>query len=182
MEIDCQRLSEPEYRWEVVSSLMQEHATALLQYCTARLGEGVGAEVMQEVFVAAWQQLPKYRPQAPLVVWLFAIARKRCQQAYRNRARRQAIARLCMDDIRARSHVGAPPSPEGVVTQASQTARLAACLAQLRDVDRMLLTLWYWRELPVSDIADIMGKSVAAVRKRLVRAQQRLKELMHDTP
>jgi DNA-directed RNA polymerase specialized sigma24 family protein len=41
--------------------------------------------------------------------------------------------------------------------------------------------MWYWRELPISDIADIMGKSVAAVRKRLLRAQQRLKEFM-DAP
>jgi len=75
MEIDWQRLPEPEYRWEVVSRLMQDHAKAILQYCTARLGEGMGEEVMQEVFVAAWQQLPRYRPEAPLQMWLFAIAR-----------------------------------------------------------------------------------------------------------
>jgi DNA-directed RNA polymerase specialized sigma24 family protein len=43
------------------------------------------------------------------------------------------------------------------------------------------LTLWYWRELPISDIADIMGKSLAAVRKQLLRAQQRLKDLI-DAP
>jgi DNA-directed RNA polymerase specialized sigma24 family protein len=52
----------------------------------------------------------------------------------------------------------------------------------LRETDRIVLTLWYWKELPVSDIADVMGKSVAAVRKQLLRAQQRLKELMNDPP
>ena len=182
MEIAWQRLPDPEYRWEVVSGLMQDHAKAIVQYCTTRLGEGLGEEVTQEVFVAAWQQLPRYRPEAPLSTWLFAIARNKCQQAYRNRARRQAIARLCVEEIRARTHIGGTLSPEGMVTQASQVARLAACLTQLRETDRIVLTLWYWRELPVSDIADIMGKSVAAVRKQLLRAQQRLKELMDDPP
>jgi RNA polymerase sigma-70 factor, ECF subfamily len=161
---------------------MQDHAKAVLQYCTTRLGEGLGAEVTQEVFVAGWQQLPTYRPEAPLSTWLFAIARHKCQQAYRNRARRQAIDRLCIEEIRARTHIGGPLSPEGAITQASQGARLAACLTQLRETDRIVLTLWYWKELPVSDIADVMGKSVAAVRKQLLRAQQRLKELMNDPP
>jgi RNA polymerase sigma-70 factor (ECF subfamily) len=142
----------------------------------------LGEEVTQEVFVAAWQQLPRYRPEAPLARWLFAIARHKCQQAYRNRARRQAIARLCVEEIRERTHLGDPLSPEGVVTQASQVARLAVCLTYLREIDRIMLTLWYWRELPVSDIADITGKSVAAVRKQLLRAQKRLKELIDDPP
>ena len=181
MDIDWQRLPAPEYRWEVVNGLMQDHAKAILQYCTIRLGEGLGEEVTQEVFVAAWQQLPRYRPEAPLATWLFAIARHKCQQAYRNRARRQAIARLCVEEIRARSHSQSPPSPDAVVTQASQAARLATCLSQLREIDRIILTLWYWRELPISDIADIMGKSLAAVRKQLLRAQQRLKDLI-DAP
>jgi RNA polymerase sigma factor (sigma-70 family) len=181
MEIAWQRLPDPMYRWEVVSGLMQDHAKAIVQYCTTRLGEGLGEEVMQEVFVAAWQQLPRYRPEAPLQMWLFAIARNKCQQVYRNRARRQAIARLCVEEIRAHSHSQSPPSPDAVVTQASQAARLATCLSQLRETDRIILTMWYWRELPISDIADIMGKSVAAVRKRLLRAQQRLKEFM-DAP
>jgi RNA polymerase sigma-70 factor (ECF subfamily) len=182
MDLDWQRLPEPAYRWEVVSALMQDSAEAILQYCTTRLGEGMGTEVTQEVFVAAWQQLPRYRPEAPLAAWVFAIARRKCQQAYRNRTRRQAIARLCVEEIRDHIHRGAPLSPEGEVAQAAQVARLGACLSHLHETDRIVLTLWYWKELPIRDIADVMGKSIAAVRKQLLRAQQRLKELMHDPP
>jgi DNA-directed RNA polymerase specialized sigma24 family protein len=65
---------------------------------------------------------------------------------------------------------------------ASHGARLDTCLTHSRDVDRILLILWYWRELPVRDIADVMGKSIAAVRKQLGRAQQCLKEFMDASP
>jgi RNA polymerase sigma factor (sigma-70 family) len=46
----------------------------------------------------------------------------------------------------------------------------------------MLLNLRYWKERQVAEIAEIMGKSEGAVRKQLYRAQQRLKELMHEPP
>jgi RNA polymerase sigma factor (sigma-70 family) len=61
---------------------------------------------------------------------------------------------------------------------ASQEALLADCLSRLRDEERIVLTLRYWKEMPMDDIADVMGKSIAATRKRLLRAQQRLRELM----
>ena len=78
MEIVWQQIQDATYRWKVVSDLMQDYTEAILRYCTTRLGEGLGEEVTQEVFVAAWQQLPTYRPEAPLQMWLFAIARRKC--------------------------------------------------------------------------------------------------------
>jgi RNA polymerase sigma-70 factor (ECF subfamily) len=160
---------------------MREDGDAIMQYCLTWLGAGLAEEVTQDVFVAAWSMLPKYRPDASLRTWLFGIARHKCQQTYRNRARRQAIAQTCLEDIRVHAHAEGANSPEGLVAYAAQKAQLSDSLAKLRPEDRIVLTLWYWRELPVAEIADIMGKSVAAVRKQLTRAQQRLKELMNDT-
>jgi len=179
--IDWQRVHEEAYRWEVVAALMRDHGDALMQFCVTRLGEGLAEEVTQEVFVDAWQQLPRYRPEASLRAWLFGIARHKCQQAYRNRGRRRAIDQASLDAIREQAHVAGPMAQEDAITQAAVRARLHDSLATLASEDRILLTLWYWKELPVVEIADILGKSVAAVRKRLTRAQQRLKERMHET-
>jgi len=179
--IDQQRLHEEAYREELVATLMRDHGDAIMHYCVVRLGEGLAEEVTQEVFVAAWQELPKYRPEAPLAAWLFGIARNKCQQAYRNRARRQAIDRENLDVIRQRAHVAGAASPEEDVAQADLCVRFHDGLTRLSSEDRILLTLWYWKELPVTEVAEIMGKSVAAIRKRLTRAQQRLKELMRET-
>lgn len=179
--IDQQQLHDEAYRWEVVAALMRDHGDAIMQYCLSWLGEGLAEEITQEVFVTAWQMLPKYRPEAPLRTWLFGIARNKCQQAYRNRARREAIDQASLAAIRERVHAAGPTSPEEHVAEAALRTRLHDSLAKLPSEDRILLTLWYWKELPVPEIADIMGTSVAAVRKRLTRAQQRLKELMHAT-
>jgi RNA polymerase sigma factor (sigma-70 family) len=106
MELDRQRIPDEAYRWEVLDALMREHAHAIAHYCTAWLGEGLAAEVTQEGFVTAWETLPAYRPDAPLRRWLFGIARNKCQQGFRNRARRQTIARTFLADIRRQVHAG----------------------------------------------------------------------------
>src|SRR5262249_38663245 len=95
--------------------------------------------------------------------------------------RRQAIDRASLNAIREQAHATGPTSHEEAITQAAVRARLHDSLTKLASEDRILLTLWYWKELPVGEIADILGKSVAAGRKRLTRAQQRLKELMYET-
>jgi DNA-directed RNA polymerase specialized sigma24 family protein len=80
--IDQQRVHEEAYRSEVVAALLRDHGDAIMQFCVARLDEGLA----EEVFVAAWERLPKYPPEAPLQAWPFGIVRNKCQQAYCNRA------------------------------------------------------------------------------------------------
>ncbi len=101
MAIDWTRLrNDEQYRDEVIVTLMQSYNDTIAQYCVARLGEGIGEEITQEVFVTAWERLPTFRPEASLRSWLFGIASKKCQQYYRNRVRRRALDRAFMGDIR----------------------------------------------------------------------------------
>jgi DNA-directed RNA polymerase specialized sigma24 family protein len=66
-------------------------------------------EVTLEVFLTAWRLLPQYRLETTLRTWLFSIACHHCQQAYRNRARRQAIVVTFANEIRACTQAEAPP-------------------------------------------------------------------------
>ena len=182
MGIDWTRIHDQAYRWDIVAALMRDHGDAIAQYCTTWLGEGLAEEVTQDVFVSAWEQLPRFRPLASLRTWLFGIAHKKCQQTYRNHARRQAIARTFLDDIQQCIHTDSSLLPEHRAMQVSQHTRLHASLAALREDERILLTLRYWKELPVADIADIVGKSESAVRKRIERATNRLREYMDRVP
>jgi RNA polymerase sigma factor (sigma-70 family) len=103
-------------------------------------------------------------------------------QTYRNWARRRVIVQTFAEEIRQRAHAAGEPSSGDCESQTTLRVRLAESLARLSDVDRMLLNLRYWKERPVVEIAEFIGKSEGAVRKRLYRAQQRLKELMHEPP
>jgi RNA polymerase sigma-70 factor (ECF subfamily) len=174
MEIDAQRLTDDTYRYEVLTVLLREHQVGIMRYCVTRLGEDMG----EEVFVTAWEALPKFRQDAALSTWLFGIAKNKCAQAFRNRSRRQAMAQAFVVDIRHHAHAEEPETPEHVMVERAQLARLAASLTVLRDDERILLNLYYTKGLPIPEISELMGKSEAAVRKRLLRALQRLRKIM----
>jgi RNA polymerase sigma-70 factor (ECF subfamily) len=54
-------------------------------------------------------------------------------------------------------------------------------LRQMRNDDRNLLGLFYWREFEVTEIAEILGVAVGAVKVRLFRARNRLRELLVES-
>ena len=180
--IDQQRLQDDSYRNEMLTMLLQEYQDGIWRYCVTRLGDIVGEEIAQDVFVTAWETLPKFRQQAALSTWLFGIARHKCAQALRNRTRRKAILEACMADIRSGVHATAPETPEQLMAEQWQRQWLADSLAQLRDSEHMLVTLYYLKGLSILEIADIAGTSEAAVRKRLLRALQRLREMGDGPP
>jgi len=180
MEIDAKRLLDDAYRYEVLSALVRDYQGGIVGYCVTRLGEDIGEEVAQEVFVTAWETLPKFRQDAAITTWLFGIAKNKCAQAFRNRSRRQAMAQAFVVDIRHHAHAEEPETPEHVAVERAQLARLAASLAKLSDPERIVLSLHYTKGLPIPEIGEIMGKSEAAVRKRLLRALQRLRKIMDE--
>ena len=168
---------------QMLKMLIQRHGDAITQYCRTRLGEGLAEEVVQDVFLVAWQKLsaqPHLVPEGTLIEWVYGVARNKCKQAFRNRTRRQAIHEAFAEEIRHSAHIETPLGPAGEEWHAALRARLDTCLGQLQETDRMVLILWYWKALSVTEIANSLGISVAALRKRLTRAQQRLKELMYE--
>ena len=45
-----------------------------------------------------------------------------------------------------------------------------------------MVILRYWKALPIAEMAEMMRLSPKTIRKRLQRAEQRLKELMDAPP
>jgi DNA-directed RNA polymerase specialized sigma24 family protein len=99
MAIDWQRLGDDYYYTDVCTMVYETCQRGILRYCVTRLGDALGAEVMQEVFVTMVHTLRTYRPGPPVEGWLFGMAKQKCQQTLRNRTRRQDIANAFGKDI-----------------------------------------------------------------------------------
>jgi RNA polymerase sigma-70 factor, ECF subfamily len=182
MVIDWQRLGDDDYYASVCTRVYETCQGGILRYCAARLGDALGAEVMQEVFLTMVTALRTYRPGPPVESWLYGMAKHRCQQALRNRTRRQDIATAFGKDIGQQLH-GKPSGPPGAGLEARERAtRLATSLTKLPELERIVLHWHFHRDLSVAESAEALGMSEAAVRKRLQRALRRLKELMDDGP
>jgi RNA polymerase sigma-70 factor (ECF subfamily) len=137
---------------------------------------------MQEVFVAMVKTLRTFQPGPPVESWLYGMAKHKCQQALRNRTRRQDIATAFGKDIRQQLHAEAATLPGVGLEMRERATRLATSLTQLPELERIVLHWHFHRGLSVAESAEALDISEAAVRKRLQRALRRLKEMMNDGP
>ena len=143
------------------------------------MGQAQAEDIAQETFLRAWTHLPGFdAQQAQFGTWLFTIARNLAFNALQSAAHQREVKGAELPDPPSEQ-----PGPAQTLARAQQQARLQAALRQLPMADRSPLALVYVHELALADVALIEGDSLAAIKTRLHRAKQRLRDLLQaDTP
>jgi RNA polymerase sigma-70 factor (ECF subfamily) len=169
-------IAQGEYR-SALEALVRGYQHLIVRYCTAMLSDATqGEEVAQEVFLGAYAAMPRFRQEAALRTWLWAIARKQCLKALRDRVRRRRIEEDRQHAIASGAHRAPPDPPEEDPEVLRQRVRQG--LDRLGPEERSVLLLRYDTALPLLEIAHILGRSEASVRRQLARALQHLREVM----
>ena len=167
-----------DYR-RALGTLVRGYQQAMVGFCHNMLGDEAAAEeTAQDIFLDAYKAMARFRQQASVRTWLFAIARKKCLQVRRNRDRRSRI-RQDRQEIIAQSAHREPPTAAGDNPEAMLHV-VRSSLERLPDAEREILTLRYDTGLSVSDIAQLRGFSMATVRRRLARALETLREVVNS--
>lgn len=125
--------------------------------------------LVQEVFVAAWMGLPKYRAQAPFLHWLRRVATYTGYD-YWKRQERDRTRRAALEGERS---LAEPPSADMEPPEAA--GYLYDLLAQLPAKERLVLTLMYFDECSTQEIAERIGWSRSLVKVRAFRARKKLR-------
>jgi RNA polymerase sigma-70 factor, ECF subfamily len=169
-----------EYR-SALEALVRGYQRVIVRYCVTMLGDtGHGEEVAQEVFLGAYAALPRFRREASLRTWLLAIARKQCLKALRDRRRRRQLEEDRRQEIAHGVH-RAPPDPSAEDPEALRQ-RVRQGLERLRPAERTVLLLRYETGLTLVEVAHLLGRSEAGVRRQLARALEQLRAVLEEGP
>ncbi len=128
-------------------------------------------DVAQEVFLAAWQELGKLRNPASFLPWLRQLTRNRAHDA----VRRQLRARRRSDGGDAAALPDPRPDAGAQLMAREEEAALVEALAQLPEAAREVVTLFYREGRSTLQVAELLGVTEAAVKKRLQRAREDLR-------
>lgn len=142
----------------------------------ALLGDYPSAEdAAQEAFLSAYQRLGQLRDAAAFPGWLQQIVRTQC---HRNlRCRSVSVVPLVEGlQTESSSDSAADEGPEATALRRERREQIAAALAALPETKRLVAVLFYVREYSRAEVAEFLGISVVAVKKRLASARGRLKE------
>jgi len=171
---------------EALDHLVRGYQRVIVSFCRAQLGRagegGRAEEVAQEVFLAAYSGMPRFRQQAPLHAWLFAIARKRCLQEWRNVTRRGQRLETHRATVATEAHAENPRSTEEQLLSAEELEQLRVSLGKLRKWERELLTKRFCEGYTLARLAqESTFWSESTVRNRLAQALEHLRTLYQRT-
>lgn len=154
-------------------ALYDRWAVPVFQYFCHRTGEMAGAEdLTSQLFLAAYQALPRYQHRGHFAAWLFTIARNLAKEHYRKTGREVPLEMA--------QNLASPSDPAAEFSQDDEIRYLVQLVRSLPDEEQELIRLRYVANLNFADMAIVLGKREDAVKKALYRLQARLQSLLEQ--
>jgi RNA polymerase sigma-70 factor (ECF subfamily) len=133
-------------------------------------------DLMQEILLAAWENLPNFRGDRGLRAWILGIARHKVEDYYRKRIREVES----QENESAGTELGiTPPFAEQLDNAARQT-RVQKALARLPEAYALALIWRYRDEKSVREMAELTGRTEKAMERLLTRARESFKRRWND--
>jgi RNA polymerase sigma-70 factor (ECF subfamily) len=136
--------------------------------------EAEAAEVSQEAFLRAYQNLHKYDESRPFDLWVLAITRNLCLDLLRRRTKVRTEQLEPMSEVLPS---GAPSQEEGAIARQERQS-LEEAMTTLSAEDREVLALYYVQKRTTKEIAQILGCAPGTIMARLFRAREKLRKKM----
>jgi RNA polymerase sigma-70 factor (ECF subfamily) len=158
------------------TELVDRHAAACLRFATRMLGDRADAEdVAQETFLRAYNALESYDDGLPFRTWLFSILINRCRTAMSQRIRRERRIVADSEALERTSLVAGAPQDSIELRE-----ELNRAIAALSPEQREAFLLRHIEELSYEEIMAVTGAGQSALKMRVKRACERLRELLTE--
>jgi RNA polymerase sigma-70 factor (ECF subfamily) len=160
---------------EAFGLVLDRYESKLLRYGRKFLARQEDIEdIVQDVFLSAYQNIQSFDTAQKLSPWLYRIA----HNAFVNALRKGSRAPLIVDFDTLLSHPVYDDPAESERDQRDMRAMLEKGLEKLPPKYREVLALYYFEEMPYKDIAEVLGVPQGTVGIRLKRAKASLKEVL----
>lgn len=129
-------------------------------------------DIAQETYLTAWHKLAAMQNPDSLLPWLRQVTRNRAIDHVRRRRHQELVLGDTDTRMQDAPHHGA--GPEASLERLEQSEMLARALDGIPDESREVLLLFYREGQSSRQVAELLGLSDGAVRKRLQRARDSL--------
>ena len=127
----------------------------------------------QEILLAVFRQLGRFRGQSSFRTYLYSLARNKALDFLRRGRRRKRRLELLRRQPAAES-----PDPERELLESERTARLVAAFERLRPEDRQIVLMRDVEGFSMEEMSKVLGLPVGTVKSRLHRSRERLARIL----
>ena len=160
-------------------ALVERHSRAVFRVAYRVTGNEHDAEdVVQETFLKAYAELPRFEGRSGLATWLHRIAANCAVDLLRKRPRHT----VSHDDEQAAPLVERLASPEAGPDRHALggeiRSRLDEAMGALTPLERAAFTLRHLEQQPIDQIAAALGQNAAATRHSIFRAVAKMRRAL----
>jgi RNA polymerase sigma-70 factor (ECF subfamily) len=158
---------------ESFGALYDRHVVRVYRHIYYMVGNAAEAEdLTAQAFLQAWQSIDRYEMRgAPFVSWLLRIAHNLAVSHLRSRRDSAELPETLVDHSRH-------GNPEEALQRQVDGQWVREAILRLRAEQRQVIILRFVEDLEYREVAEIVGKSVAAVRVIQHRALNALRKEM----
>ncbi len=165
--------------------LLMRYETPVITFCYAFLRNREAAEdIAQETFMRVFRNAKRYQPVAKFTTWLYKIAANLCINELKKGKLR---ATLSLDEPAGSDPDGSriveriatnSPSPLSELERAEAQGLISKAIEHLPPDQRTTLVMVEYHQMQYQDIAEILEVSVSAIKMRVKRARETLRETL----
>jgi len=156
---------------EAFRGVIEAYKTPLYHFIFRWVGQQEGAEeILQDVFLKAFRQIKNFRGEAKFSTWLFQIAMNRCRDFYRSaRTRKEEALDPEMPVVDSR------PKEDELLQSRREIENLRSAVESLPSIYREALSMRYFAEMSIEEIAKNLGEGLSNIKMRISRGLIKLK-------
>lgn len=146
--------------------LVENYGDMVLRLALAKTGNRHDAEdVTQEVFLRLLQKGPeRFDSDDHAKHWLLRVTLQRSIDFFRARNRRRELPLVAVETVSSSTE--------------NEAGNTLAAVLKLPEDQRIAVHLYYYEGMSIAQTARVLGKSEGAVKTRLSRARNKLRELL----
>jgi RNA polymerase sigma-70 factor, ECF subfamily len=170
--------------FEVLVERYQHRLVGVLTHLIGKVDEA--EDLTQDVFLRIYRARKGYKPKAKFSTWLFTIANNLAMNHLRSRGRNPAVAMGMGMEVSSGTQTGLRPledqalARDGTPSAQMRSVELSDVVREALDIlgedQKLAVLLNKFEDMSYADIAEVMGRSEAAVKSLLARARTHLRE------
>ena len=157
--------------------LVDAYGSLVYTVCLRMLtSEAEAEEAAQEVFIKAYRSIGSFQAKSKFTTWLYRISYNHCISEIRKKVKMiDLVDEFPSDEVNEDELNGLD-----LISADERSRYLQMAIESLAETDAVVVTLFYYEELSLDEIAEVTGLSNSNIRIKLHRSRKKMYQVISE--